>query len=311
VTLTERIPHRHRGTVAVLAVLIGSTALQSTAALATTLFDRLGPIGVSGLRMLTGAVFLLVIARPAFWRFTRRDWASVVSYGVVASLMNVFFYLAVDRIPLGVAVTIEYLGAFAVALIGVRRLRDGLFAVGALAGVVMIAGPTFGSADLLGYLFAACAAASLGGYTMLAGKIGTGTPASSGIKGLSVSIAIGAILLSPATAGAIPSMVPVDWVLAACIGVVGLALAFSCDALAVTLTSPAAAGVFFSLDPVVSSLVGVLLLGQVLPPLAYLGIALIVLSGAAVTWRANRSAVQLAAHTASLRAVERTESPRG
>ncbi|MCP3426266.1 EamA family transporter [Rothia sp. AR01] len=310
-SLTERIPHRHRGTAAVLAVLLGATALQSTAALATTLFERLGPTGVSGLRMLTAAVFLLAVARPAFWRFTRRDWASVVSYGIVASLMNVFFYLAVDRIPLGVTVTIEYLGAFAVALIGVRRVRDGLFAVGALAGVVMIAGPTVGSTDLLGYLFAACAAASLAGYTLLAGKIGTGTPASSGIKGLSVSIAIGAILLSPATAGAIPHMVPSDWALVACIGVVGLALAFSCDALAVTLTSPAAAGVFFSLDPVVSSLVGILLLGQLLPPLAYVGIGLIVLSGAAVTWRANRSAAQLAAHTASLRAVDAVEARRG
>ncbi|OAX62707.1 hypothetical protein A5N15_04460 [Rothia kristinae] len=80
-------------------MLIGSTGIQVTTAVATGLFERFSPPTVSGLRLLTAAVILLAVARPRFWRFTRRDWTAVLSYGVVASLMNVFFYLAVQRIP--------------------------------------------------------------------------------------------------------------------------------------------------------------------------------------------------------------------
>lgn len=308
--LVDRIPPRRRGTAALLAVLVGSTGIQITAAVASTLFDRFNPISVSGLRMTTAALVLLLIARPKFWRFTRKDWISVLAYGIVSSLMNVFFYLAVDRIPLGVAVTIEYLGAFTVAMIGVRKIKDGLFALGALAGVVLIAGPTFGSADVLGYLFAFLAAASMTGYTILSGKIGNGTEATAGIRGLSVSIAIGAVLWSPATATAVPHMTMGDWGIAFFIGAVGLALAFSCDALAATLTNPAVVGVFFSLDPVVSSLVGILLLGEVLAVPAYIGIALIVVSGAAVTWRANRSAATITTHTEALQIIRTSQMPR-
>ena len=225
--LAERIPKKHRGTAALIAVLIGSTGIQVTTAVATGLFERFSPPAVSGLRLLTAAVILLAVARPRFWRFTRRDWTAVLSYGVVASLMNVFFYLAVQRIPLGVAVTIEYLGAFTVAILGVRRLQDGIFALGALAGVAMIAGPTFGSTDWWGYLFAALAAAAMCGYTLLSARIGSGAPASSGIRGLAVSITIGALLWLPATATAIPRMTGQDWLLAAFIGAFGLALALT------------------------------------------------------------------------------------
>ncbi|WP_058743618.1 EamA family transporter, partial [Rothia kristinae] len=242
--LAERIPKKHRGTAALIAVLIGSTGIQVTTAVATGLFERFSPPTVSGLRLLTAAVILLAVARPRFWRFTRRDWTAVLSYGVVASLMNVFFYLAVQRIPLGVAVTIEYLGAFTVAILGVRRLQDGIFALGALAGVAMIAGPTFGSTDWWGYLFAALAAAAMCGYTLLSARIGSGAPASSGIRGLAVSITIGALLWLPATATAIPRMTGQDWLLAAFIGAFGLALAFSCDAFAASATGPAVVGVF-------------------------------------------------------------------
>ncbi|WP_178945450.1 DMT family transporter [Kocuria sp. TGY1127_2] len=308
--LVDRISPRHKGTTALLAVLVGSTGIQITAAVASTLFEKFNPVSVSGLRMTTAAVVLLLIARPRFWRFTRKDWLSVLAYGVVSSLMNVFFYLAVDRIPLGVAVTIEYLGAFTVAMMGVRKIKDGLFALGALAGVVLIAGPTFGNTDLLGYVFAFMAAASMTGYTLLSGKIGNGTEATSGIRGLSVSIAIGAILWSPATALAVPRMNLGDWGIAIFIGAVGLALAFSCDAFAATLTNPAVVGVFFSLDPVVSSLVGLVLLGELLAVPAYVGIALIVVSGAAVTWRANRSAAMITTHTEALQVLHTSQMPK-
>ncbi|WP_051687706.1 EamA family transporter [Curtobacterium sp. S6] len=309
-SLVSRIPPSRRGSAALLAVLIGSTGIQTTTAVASTLFEKFHPVSVSGLRMTTAAVVLLIIARPRFWRFSKADWFSVASYGVVSSLMNVFFYLAVERIPLGVAVTVEYLGAFTVAMLGVRKVKDGLFAMGALAGVVLIAGPTFGHTDLLGYLFAALAATSMAGYTILSGKISGGTEATSGIRGLAVSIGIGAILWSPATAMAVPHMTLGDWGIAIFIGAVGLALAFSCDALAANLTNPAVVGVFFSLDPVVSSLVGLALLGQVLSVSAYVGIALIVVSGAAVTWRANRSAAAITTHTEALQLIRTSGIPR-
>lgn len=299
----ERIPQHRRGTVALLAVMVGSTGIQTTSAVASTLFDRFGPLAVSGLRMVTAALLLLAIARPRFWRFRREDWVPVVVYGVVTCLMNIFFYLAVDRLPLGVAVTFEYLGAFTVAVLGVRRLRDLLFPLLALVGVVLIAGPTFGATDPVGYVFAVCSAVSMGGYTVLSAKIGSGSEASGGLRGLAVSITIGALLTSPFSVPVMGEMTGADWLVAAFIGAFGLALAFSCDALAARLTSAAVVGVFFSLDPVISSAVGAIMLGQVLGLNAYAGIVLIVASGAAVTWRTNRSAAQITTATQALHVV--------
>lgn len=307
--ITDRIPRRHRGTAALLAVLVGSTGIQTSAAVATSLFEKFDPTAVSGLRLVTAAVLLLAVARPRFWRFTRSDWFAVISYGVVSTLMNVFFYQAVDRIPLGVAVTIEYLGAFGVAMVAVRRVLDGMIAIGALLGVVLIAGPTLGSANLLGYVFALGSALSMSGYTLLSARIGGGTEATSGIRGLAVSIGVGAVLLSPVSVPAMARMDAHDWLVAALIGAFGLALAFSCDAFAASMTSPAVVGVFFSLDPVIASIAGTVLLGQVLAWNAYLGIALIVASGAAVTWRTNRSAAQISTATQALQLLRTSEIP--
>ena len=94
------------------------------------------------------------------------------------------------------------------------------------------------------------------------------------------------------------------------IGAFGLALAFSCDAFAASATGPAVVGVFFSLDPVVSSVVGLVMLGQVLSVSAYVGIGLIVVSGAAVTWKANRSAARITTHTEALQIIDTQQIPR-
>lgn len=299
-SVIAKVPHHHRGTAAFFLVLAGSLGIQISTAVAASLFEDFSPVTVSGFRMLIAGIFLAVLVRPRVMRLTRNDWPQVLIYAVVASLMNVFFYLAVDRIPLGIAVTIEYLGAFVVSLLGVRKLKDSLFAIVALTGVILIAGPTFSSSNWLGYVFAALGATCMGSYTLLSARMGGGSDATAGLKGISISVCISALLLLPFSAPHLGQLDAEGWLRAAVAGIVGVALAFSADSMAGRLTSSAVIGVFFSLDPVIGALVGTLLMGQVLSFWAYLGIALIALSGALLAWKTNRSAIAITTHTGAL-----------
>ncbi len=303
-SVVAKVPHQHRGTAAFFLVMAGSLGIQISTAVAASLFETFSPVTVSGFRMLIAGVFLAVLVRPNIFKLTKQDWPQVLVYAVVASLMNVFFYLAVDRIPLGIAVTIEYMGAFIVSLLGVKRLPDTIFAVIALIGVVMIAGPTFSSDNWIGYIYAMLGATCMSSYTLLSARMGGGSDATAGLKGISISVCISALLLLPFSAPHLGQLDAEGWLRAAVAGIVGVALAFSADSVAGRLTSSAVIGVFFSLDPVIGAIVGTALMGQVLSFWAYLGIALIAVTGALLAWKTNRNAIALAAHTETLPVIQ-------
>lgn len=269
---------------AAILVLIGAVGVQTSAAISMTLFEPLGIMQTSTLRLFLAAIVLLAIFRPRLSGRTAREWASIALYGVAMASMNIFLYLAIAKIPLGIATTIDFLGPCLVALLASRRISEGVFAVTALAGVALIAG-LGGPLDPLGLVFAAAAGASFGLYTLLAARVGQST---GGLSSMSLSVAIAAIVTLPISAPTMLSVTAPEWAILLISALLGTVLAFTVDTIAGRLTSARVIGVFFAFDPVVGTLVGAILLGQTLSIPALAGIVLVVASGAAIVWLAGK-----------------------
>jgi inner membrane transporter RhtA len=278
-----RVTSRHPALIATICVLFGSAGIQVSAALAEGLFGRLPIPAVSGFRMTVAAAVLLLLTRPRLRGRSRSAWLGIVLYGVAMAAMNVLFYHAVQRIPLGVAVTLEFCGPLAVAAVGARGAQR-LLPVLTLVGVALVAGPQ-GDLDPVGVLAGLGAAAAFGGYTVLAGRVGDDD---SGLGGLALSVTVGAVLLAPFSVPSLPAVQGGDLLPLIASGLLGVAMAFSLDFVAVRLTSPRVAGTLFAIDPVMGALVGATLLGDRLTGWMLAGIVLVVASGAAVIWLSGR-----------------------
>lgn len=265
---------------AMLLVLVGATGVQLSAAIAMGLFEALGVLGTSSLRMLIAAVVLLTIFRPKLRGRTANEWGGIVLYGVAMAAMNAFLYLAFSRLPMGIATTIDFLGPCLVALAASRRKREGMLAVVALLGVGLIAG-LGGPLDLLGFIFAGLAGVSFGLYTLLAARVGQ---SAGGLSGMSLSVAVAAVLTLPFSVPALALVQPPHWLALIASALLGTALAFTVDTMAGRLTSARVLGVFFAFDPVIGTLVGTLLLGQAIGLPVVLGIVLVIGAGAGIVW---------------------------
>jgi inner membrane transporter RhtA len=275
---------RSRALSAAALVLVGSTAVQLSAALASGVFAPLGTLAVSGFRMTAAAVVLLLLTRPRLRGRSRGAWLAIALYGAAMAAMNVLFYAALDRLPLGVAVTLEFCGPLAVAAVasaGRTRLLPAL----ALVGVLLTVGRPDGGLDLLGVVLGLGAAAAFGGYTALAGRVGS---ESSGLGDLALSVAVGALLLSPFQVAQASSVTGAQLPVLVLSGVLGVALAFSLDFQAVRLAGTRVVGTLFAVDPAMGALIGALLLGDRLPLSGLAGIALVVLAGAGAVWSSGR-----------------------
>nr|WP_237535341.1 EamA family transporter [Streptomyces sp. SID3343] len=264
-------------------VLVSCLGVQSSAALSSALFDALSVPAVAGLRQATAALVLWALVRPRVRRRSRGEWSGIAGYGAAMAGMNVTFYGAVDRLPLGVAAALLFLGPFAVAVASVRVRRDALFPVVGLVGVVLVTRPG-GDVEWLGVGFGLLSAVALALYTVFAQRVGR---ASAGWDGLTLSVGVSALLLLPFSAPAVPQVAVGQWALVALSGTVGVALAFTLDFTAVRLAGAKVVATLFALDPVMGTLVGVAALGENPSAVALAGIGLIVATGAAVTWRAG------------------------
>lgn len=268
---------------AVLLVLTGSIGMQVAAVLAIGLFATVGVLQTSSLRFAIAAIVLLAFFRPRIKGRSRDEWIGIALYGVAMAAMNIFLYLAIDRVPLGIATTIDFLGPCLVALAASRRMREGLLALAALGGVALIAG-FGGPLDALGLVFAAIAAVCFGLYTLLAARVGK---SEGGLPSVALSVSIAAIITLPISLPAVPKVQAAEWGILALSALVGMALAFTVDTMAGKLTSARVIGVLFAFDPVVGTLVGALWLGQLLTAPAIAGIALVVIAGAGIVWLAG------------------------
>jgi inner membrane transporter RhtA len=268
-------------------VLAGILSVQIGAALAKQLFGAVGSAGTVALRLFFAAVVLLVIWRPSF-RLGRPAWTVIIGYGLVLAAMNLCFYLALARIPLGVAVTIEFLGPLAVALAGSRRWLDGLWALLAAGGVVLL---TEGRGDLqpAGILFALGAAVCWASYILLSAALGRHTDDGGG---LALAMVLAALVVAPVGIADSGTALLEPWVLAVGLGVALLSsvIPYSLELEALRRIPARVFGVLMSLEPAVAALVGLVVLGEVLGTGQWLAVLLVVAASAGATRTARDTA---------------------
>lgn len=272
---THRSTARARGRARGLVTMLTSGASnQAGAAVGALAFPTIGPAGVVAVRQLVAAAVLLPTVRPALGRFTWPQWWPVLLLGVVFATMNLSLYTAVDRIGLGLAVTLEFLGPLAVALAGSRRLLDLACAVGAAAGVyvLVLPGP---STDLVGVGLALVAAACWASYILLNRLVGRRLPglqataAASGVSALLYLPVAGFLLLiGPVAAG------PLLFAVAA--GMLSSVVPFALDLTALRIVPARFFSIFMSVHPVLATLAGLAILHQVPAVHEAVGIGIVV-----------------------------------
>ncbi len=271
-------------------VVAGMIGQELGAAIAVRVFPETGPLGMVMLRLVFSAVLLLAIARPRLSGRTRRDWAAVLAFGVVLAAMNSLFYLAIERLALGVAVTIEVLGPLVLSIVASRRASAWLWAVLALGGVVALGGGGWESLDPLGVVFALAAALTWALYILASARVGRTFER---IDGLALAMAVGAVLSLPlgvATAGS--ALVRVDVLaLGAAVAVLSSALPYALELIALRRISASVFGILMSASPAIAALVGLAVLGQQLSWLQVAGIVLVIGASAGAVASAGRRAV--------------------
>lgn len=266
-------------------VLVASLGVQLSAILAHGLFDRLGPAGVSGLRFAVAALLALAIVRPRLRGRSAARWLAIGCFGVAIASMNAFLYLALERLPLGIALTLEFLGPFAVAILGIRRPKAALVPVAGFVGVVLIVRP-MGQIDVWGVVWGLAAACALGAYAVLAERVGR---AERGFEGLALALGVAGLLTAPFAVAAAPGLQWTDGPVLAASAILGVVIAFAADTAAVRFTSARTVSILLSFDPVLAALLGALLLGERLDAVTWIGIALVAAAGGASTALAGRT----------------------
>ena len=283
---TERLPDRSPGirgnpAVAVSMVLGSITSVQCGAALATTLFARVGSEGAVFLRGTFGALILLAVAHRDVAKLRRSDLRDIVLFGITLAAMNACFYAAIERLPLGIAVTLEFSGPLAVAIFGSRQRRDLVWAALAALGILLLSGLLGGGAsiDLLGAVLALTAGAFWAAYILLSARVGG---RSEGLGGLAMAMAISAVLLAPAGIAVGGGELTGGGVLARglAVGALSSAFPYALEIEALRRLPNAVFGVMMSLEPGVAALVGFIALGQGLSWLEAVAIAMVVAASA-------------------------------
>jgi inner membrane transporter RhtA len=266
--------------------------IQLGAALSQPLFDRAGPAGVVALRLAFAALILWPFARPRLRGRTREELIAAAALGVCSGLLTLSFFEAIARIPLGVAVTIEFLGPLGVALAGSRRPRDVGWVVLAGAGVATLtlgdgAGEPLAAA---GVLLAGIAAACWAGYIVLTKRVGARWP---GLEGLSVSLAVAALVTFPfGLAGGGGELLDAE-LLAASLGLALLIplLPYVFELISLRRLPTALFGVIMSLEPGIAALLGFLVLSQELAASGVAAIAMVVVASAGATLSSREPAL--------------------
>ncbi|GAA2341036.1 EamA family transporter [Saccharopolyspora halophila] len=255
--------------------MVGVVSVQVGAAFAKQLFAEAGASGVVAMRLFFAAVILLVVYRPAL----RADWRTlrvIAGYGAVLAGMNACIYQSFERIPLGAAVTIEFLGPLVVALIGSRRKLDVLWAVLAGLGVFLLS-RVEGGLDWVGVLFALAAGACWAGYIIFGAKLGSRT---TGGSGLALAMAFGALLATPIGVAEAGAALFSPWVLVAgfVVALMSSVIPYSLELEALRRMPPRVFGILMSTEPAVAALAGLLVLHELLTGWQWLAICCVVIA---------------------------------
>ena len=278
--MTRRVP-------APLLVLAAIISVQFGGAMAATLIPLIGVFGSVTLRLTIAATVLLVILRPRLRGRTTTDWLVVAAFGAILAMMNLFFYGALARIPIGVTVTIEFIGPLVLATVLSHRRKDLLAVAGAAVGVALISGivgTPWAQIDLAGLGLALAAGAAWAGYIIFSARTGARFAQ---LDGLAIAMTIAAVLVAPAaviTAGSAMWTPDALW-RGATIAVLSSVLPYSLELIALRRLAAHVFGILLSLEPAVAALAGLLVLGQQLSAPQLLGMACVVAASGLVTGR--------------------------
>ena len=262
-------------------VLGGILSVQFGAGIAKGLFDEVTPTTMVWLRLVTSAVVLGLFARPVLRGRSRDDWVVALGFGLSLGVMNWAIYQAFARIPLGLAVTIEFVGPLTLAILGSRRALDLVWAALAGLGVVLL-GFEPGDLDLAGVAFALVAGAAWAAYILLSAQTGRRWP---GLDGLAVASVVATLLLAPfAVAAGGSGLLDLRIVaLGAAVGMLSSVIPYSLEITALRTIRPALFSVLMSLEPAAAALAGVVVLQEFLTPLQLLAMACVVAASVGAT----------------------------
>lgn len=268
-------------------VFTGTFSVQFGAAFSAHLFPRVGALGAVTVRLAVAALVLGIVVRPRLRGYTRADLALALAFGLVLAAMNSFFYEAIARLPIGIAVTFEFLGPLTVALVASRRLRDLLWVGCAGLGVALIGGGVTRGLDPVGVAFAVAAAACWATYILVAAQTGKRFAKT---DGLAIAMAIGAVVMLPvgASSAGATLLQPAVLGIGGAVALMSSVVPYTLEMFALRRITPGTFGVLMSLEPAVAAFAGAVVLGQRLDARELFAIGLVVVASVGVTWQAAR-----------------------
>ena len=263
-------------------MLAGILSVQFGAGVAKSLFDEISPTSIVWLRLVTSAVVLVAVARPVLRGRSRTDWLVVLAFGTCLGVMNWAIYQAFARIPLGIAVTLEFIGPLTLAVIGSRRLRDLLWVLLAGLGVAVLGLQGGGELNLAGVLFALLAGAMWASYILLAGQTGRRWP---GFDGLALASVVATVLLTPFAIGEGGGdlLDPRILLLGAMVGLLSSVVPYSCELVALRSIKASVFSILMSLEPAAAALAGMIVLSEFLTWEQWLAMTFVVIASVGAT----------------------------
>jgi inner membrane transporter RhtA len=270
-------------------VLIGILSVQFGAGIAKSLFDEVAPTVIVWLRLVTSAIVLTLVARPVLRHRSAHDWMVVAGLGVSLGVMNWAIYQSFARIPLGIAVTIEFVGPLTLAVLGSRRPRDFGWVLLAAVGVALL-GFERGELTWAGVLFALLAGAAWAAYILMSAETGRRWP---GLDGLAVASVLATLLLTPPAVriGGDDLLDGRLLLLGAAVGLLSSVIPYSCEMVALRSLRPAVFSILMSLEPAAAALAGIVVLGEFLTPVQWLAMVCVVVASVGAT-RTGRALVE-------------------
>ncbi|GAA5514395.1 threonine/homoserine exporter RhtA [Deinococcus carri] len=273
----------------ILALVLSMLSIQGGAAFAKTLFPELGAAGTTALRVTLAAALLSLVFRPRLRALTPAAWRAVLPYGAALGLMNLTFYLSLTRLPLGLAVTLEFVGPLVLSLVLSRRLTDLVWVALAALGIVLIAphGGGGGHLDLIGAGFALTAGAFWALYILAGGAVGRRVP---GVTGVVAGMIVAAVVTLPfgvATAGT-ALLAPSALLAGLAVAVLSSALPYSLEMVALRAIPPRIFGVLMSVEPAIAALSGLLFLHESLALTQWLAMLCVIAASVGISLSGER-----------------------
>jgi inner membrane transporter RhtA len=262
--------------------------VQTGAAISTWLFGQIGPVGTGWLRLSWAALVLLALTRPSLRTRTPGELLVVLGLGAVSGAMTLCYFVAIQRIPLGTATALEFLGPLTVAMLGLRRPLDLIWPLSAALGVLALTRPGTAHVNLVGVLFALGAATGWGGYIVLTQRVGDRFP---GLEGLALSMAAAALSTAavPGALRGLAHLTPRVLLISAAAALLLPIVPYAFEMAALRRLTTASFGTLMSLEPAIGTVVGAVVLAQI-PMVGQLaGIGLVTVAGVGAAIRGRRS----------------------